>query len=216
METYRLFSIILLIIITGIDFYFIETSQEKRRIWTKPFIIPLIILLYTKFTKQVNPSLVIALVFSFFGDSFLLFSEKKIYFQLGLFSFLISHILYIYTFADGLSLGALPSIRNLLFTIPYLIYIWIFFKKLKPYLAHYLIPVILYTIVIVGMSYINLLRFLTTRSFYSWLPFIGSLFFIISDSLLAIRNFKYGQKKGWITVMLSYVLGQLFIILGFI
>ena len=146
----------------------------------------------------------------------MLFSEKKIYFQLGLFSFLISHILYIYTFAGGLSLGASPSIRNLLFTIPYLIYIWAFFKKLKPYLAHYLIPVILYTIVIVGMSYISLLRFLTTHGFYSCLPFIGSLFFIISDSLLAIRNFKYGQKKGWITVMLSYVLGQLFIILGFI
>ena len=146
----------------------------------------------------------------------MLFSEKKIYFQLGLFSFLISHILYIYTFAGGLSSGALPSIRNLLFTIPYLIYIWIFFKKLKPYLAHYLIPVILYIIVIIGMSYISLLRFLTTRGFYSCLPFIGSLFFIISDSLLVIRNFKYGQKKGWITVMLSYVLGQLFIILGFI
>ncbi len=216
MDTYRLFSIILLIIITGMDFYFIGTSQEKRRIWTKPFIIPLIILLYIQFTKQVNQSLVIAMIFSFFGDSFLLFSEKKIYFQLGLFSFLISHILYIYTFASGLSLGALSPIRNLLFTIPYLIYIWIFFKKLKPYLVHYLIPVILYTIIIVGMSYTSLLRFWATRGFYFWLPFIGSLFFIISDSLLAIRNFRYGQKKGWIIVMLSYVLGQLFIVLGFI
>ena len=110
MDTYRLFSIILLIIITGIDFYFIETSQEKRRIWTKPFIILLIILLYTQFTKQVSPSLVIALIFSFLVTPFWLFSEKKIYFQLGLFSFLISHILYIYTFAGGLSSGALPSI----------------------------------------------------------------------------------------------------------
>ncbi|HNR65059.1 MAG TPA: lysoplasmalogenase [Atribacterota bacterium] len=215
MGTLRLFSIIFLTVIAGADLYLIGTSQEKKRIWTKPFIIPLIIFIYSQYAKQINYSLVMALAFSFFGDFFLLFSEKKIFFQTGLFSFLMSHILYIYTFTGTISLSNVPPIRYLVLIIPYLIYILVFLKILKPYLENYLIPVILYTITIAGMSYASLLRFWTTTGFYFWLPFIGSLFFIISDSLLAIRNFRYGQKKGWITVMLSYILGQLFIVMGF-
>jgi len=66
-----------------------------------------------------------------------------------------------------------------------------------------------------GMSYASLLRFGGIRGHVFWLPFIGSLFFILSDSLLAIRNFRYRQKKGWVSVMLSYVLGQLLIAMGF-
>ena len=215
MGTLRLFSIIILTVIAGTDIYLIGTSQEEKRFWTKPLIIPLIIFIYSQSAEQINYFLVMALVFSFFGDFFLLFSEKKICFQTGLFSFLMGHILYIYTFSRGISLSNVPPIRYLVPIIPYLFYISIFLIRLRPYLKHYLIPVILYTITIVGMSYTSLLRFWTVSGHYFWLPFIGSLFFIISDSLLAVRNFRYGQKKGWITVMLSYILGQLFIVMGF-
>ena len=209
-----LLSIILLILIIATDLYFIRTSQEKKRFWTKPFIIPLIILLYIQVAKQVNLSLIIALMFSFLGDFFLLFSEKKLFFYSGLFSFLTSHILYIYTFTGDISLKFIPLFSYLLI-IPYLIYAWIFLVKLKPYLSHYLIPVILYIITIMGMSYTSLLRFWATQGYHFWLPFIGSLFFVFSDSLLAIRNFKYKRKKGWVMVMLTYILGQLFIVIGF-
>lgn len=215
MNIFRLFSIIILTVIAGVDLYLIGTYQEKKRIWTKPFIIPLIIFIYSQYAKQIDYSLVMALVFSFFGDFFLLFSEKKVCFQTGLFSFLMSHILYTYTFAKVISLGEISLIWYLIIIIPYLIYISVFLKILKPYLENYLIPIILYAITIAGMSYTSLLRFWATSGFYFWLPFIGSLFFIISDSLLAVRNFRYGQKKGWITVMLSYILGQIFIVMGF-
>lgn len=197
--------------IAGADIYLIGTSQEKKRLWTKPFIT----LIYSQSVEQINYFFVVALVFSFFGDFFLLFSEKKIYFQTGLFSFLMSHILYIYTFTGTISLSNAPPIRYLVLIISYLFYVSIFLIRLGPYLRHYLIPVILYTITIVGMSYTSLLSFWAVSGYYFWLPFIGSLFFIISDSLLAIRNFRFGQKKGWITVMLSYILGQLFIVMGF-
>lgn len=216
MDLYRFLSIIFLILVTSFDFYFIRTSQEKKRYWTKPFIIPGIVFLYLQFSHHYYVFLLAALLFSFFGDCFLLFSEKKLFFQLGLLAFLTSHILYIYTFAENISLSKMFSFWSLLLIVPYMIYSWCFFRYLRLYLGHYFIPVILYMITIMGMSYSSLLRFWTIRGFSFWLPFVGSLFFIVSDTLLAIRNFKYNQRKGWVNVMFTYVLGQLFIILGFL
>ncbi|HPK87657.1 MAG TPA: lysoplasmalogenase [Atribacterota bacterium] len=211
----RLFTIILLTLITTSDLYFIKTAQEEKRIWTKPLIVPFVVLLYIQFTRQVNLTLLMAFLFSFLGDSFLLFSEKKLFFSAGIFAFLISHIWYIYTFTASLAFNAISAVGYLFPAMPYLIYTWIFFKRLKPFLGHYIIPVILYIVTIMGMSYASLLRFGGIRGHVFWLPFIGSLFFILSDSLLAIRNFRYRQKKGWVSVMLSYVLGQLLIAIGF-
>lgn len=215
MDTYGIVIIISFTVITIIDLYLIKTSQEGKRVWTKPLIIPILALLYIYFIKQINITLLLALFFSFAGDTFLLFSEKKLFFQLGLFSFLTSHILYICTFTAHLSLEMIPVTTYILLTIPYLVYALGFLKTLRPYIGHYLIPVILYVVTIVGMSYTSLLRFWFIQGLSFWLPFLGSLFFVISDSQLAIRNFRYGQKKGWVTVMLTYVLGQLLIVLGF-
>ena len=214
MKIYQYLPIICLILFAACDFYLIKTTQEKKRILTKPFIVPGIAFLYFQFSEQVHPFLLGALLFSFFGDCFLLFSEKKWFFRLGLFSFLTSHMLYIYTFVEDISLNEISSFWYLLLLVPYLIYARVLIKYLIPHVGAYLIPVILYTITIMGMSYSSLLRFWAIYGFSFWLPFIGSLFFIVSDTLLAIRNFKYGQRKGWVSVMITYVSAQCLIVFG--
>jgi uncharacterized membrane protein YhhN len=215
MNMLKCLSILFFVAITCTDLYLISINQEKKRYLTKPFLIPGLVLLYFLFARQYNIFLLAALLFSFLGDCFLLFSEKKLFFQLGLFAFLTSHMLYIYTFSEKIPLSKIFSLWSLLLIIPYLIYAWYFFRYLRPYVGHYFFPVILYIVTIMGMSYSSLLRFWTIRGLLFWFPFIGSLFFIASDTLLAIRNFKYGKKKGWVIVMITYVLGQLLIILGF-
>jgi len=209
-------AIIFFVIVTFIDLYLISNNEEKKRYFTKPLIIPGIILIYLLFAHQYNKFLLLALLFSFFGDLLLLFSEKKLFFRLGLFAFLSSHIFYIYTFIEKISFNRISSFWIPLAFIPYFIYAWKIFRDLRPYLEHYFIPVILYIVTIIGMSYASLFRFWTSQGPSYWLPLIGSIFFIISDTLLATRNFKYGQKKGWMSVMTSYVLAQLFIMIGFI
>jgi uncharacterized membrane protein YhhN len=202
--------------VTFIDLYLIGNKQEKKRYFTKPLIVPGIIFIYLLFAHQYNKFLLLALLFSFFGDLLLLFSEKKLFFRLGLFAFLSSHIFYIYTFVENISFNRISSFWLLFVLVPYFIYAWKIFRDLRPYLGNYSIPVILYIVTIIGMSYASLFRFWTSQGISFWFPFIGSLFFIISDSLLATRNFKYGQKKGWVSVMATYVLAQLFIMIGFI
>ena len=124
--------------------------------------------------------------------------------------------IYIYTFLENIAFNKISSFWIPLALIPYLIYAWKIFRDLKPYLEHYFIPVILYIVTIIGMSYASLFRFWTSQGISFWFPLIGSIFFIISDTLLATRNFRYGKKKGWVSVMISYVLAQLFIMIGFI
>jgi len=209
-------AIIFFVIVTFIDLYLISNNEEKKRYFTKPLIIPGIILIYLLFAHQYNKFLLLALLFSFFGDLLLLFSEKKLFFRLGLFAFLSSHIFYIYTFIENIPFNRISPFWIPLVFIPYIIYAWKIFRDLRPYLEHYFIPVILYIVTIIGMSYASLFRFWTSQGLSYWLPLIGSIFFIISDTLLATRNFKYGQKKGWVSVMISYVLAQLFIMIGFI
>jgi len=215
MNMLKCLSILFFVAITCTDLYLISINQEKKRYLTKPFLIPGLVLLYFLFARQYNIFLLAALLFSFLGDCFLLFSEKKLFFRLGLFSFLTSHLLYMYTFSEKIPLSKISSLWSLLLIIPYLIYACLFLRDLKPHLGHYFFPVILYMITIIGMSYSSLLRFWTIRGLLFWSPFIGSLFFVASDTLLAIRNFKYGQKKGWVLVMATYILGQLLIMLGF-
>lgn len=209
-------AIIFFAAITFIDLYLIGNKQEKKRYFTKPLIVPGIILIYLLFAHQYNKFLLLALLFSFFGDLLLLFSENKLFFRLGLFAFLSSHIFYIYTFVENISFNRISSFWLLLVLVPYCIYAWEIFRDLRPYLGHYSIPVILYIVTIIGMSYASLFRFWTSQGISFWFPFIGSLFFIISDTLLATRNFKYGQKKGWVSVMATYILAQLLIVFGFI
>jgi len=209
-------AIVFFVIVTFIDLYLINSKQEKKRLFTKPLIVPAIILIYILFSHQYNKFLLLALLFSFFGDLLLLFSEKKLFFRLGLFAFLSSHLFYIYTFVENIPFNRISPFWILLVFIPYIIYAWKIFRDLRPYLEHYFIPVILYIVTIIGMSYASLFRFWTSQGPSYWLPLIGSIFFIISDTLLATRNFKYGQKKGWMSVMTSYVLAQLFIMIGFI
>lgn len=123
---------------------------------------------------------------------------------------------YIYTFVENIAFNRISSFWISLALIPYLIYAWKILKNLRPYVGHYFIPVILNIFTILGMSYSSLFRFWTSQGIPFWFPFIGSLFFIISDTLLATRNFRYRQKKGWVSVMATYVLAQLFIMIGFI
>ena len=209
-------AIIFFVVVSFIDLYLISISEKKKRYFTKPLIVPGIILVYHLFAHQYNKFIFLALLFSFLGDLLLLFSEKKLFFRLGLFAFLSSHIFYIYTFVENMSFNKISPFWFLLVLVPYFIYAWKILRDLRPYLDHYFIPVILYIVTIIGMSYTSLFRFWTTQGISFWFPFIGSIFFILSDTLLATRNFRYGQKKGWVSIMATYILAQLFIMVGFI
>ena len=209
-------AVFLFIFISSIDLIMIVQKQEIRRNYTKPLIIPAIFFFYLQWSTHYQYWLLFALFFSFLGDLLLLFSEKKHYFRGGLFAFLCSHISYCALFISDLSFQSIIHSPLTWSVFLYLFFAGWFLYYLRAYLGHYRLAVLFYSITIMTMSYTSLLRYEMMQGINFWFPWIGTLFFILSDTLLAFRNFKYGQKKGWVSVMATYILAQFFITLGYL
>jgi len=67
-----------------------------------------------------------------------------------------------------------------------------------------------------SMSTVSLLRTPGFSGAGFYLPFIGSLFFMASDSILAIDTFRSKMPRGDVYIMSAYVTAQVLIVAGMI
>ncbi len=154
---------------------------------------------------------ILALLFSLIGDIALMFdSIDPIYFILGLASFLLAHVMYILTFLKHRNTKKNP----IGFMTILLLYALALFYLLKNNLGDLLLPVIIYMLVILGMSSTAYLRqnMVNKTSFY-WV-FVGAILFMVSDSILALNKFYQPLPLSTVSIMLSYALAQFCIISG--
>ena len=161
--------------------------------------------------------ILIALIFSWGGDLFLMFDEQyPLLFIFGLASFLISHLLYIFAFNQS----AHPPLNvPLIKKHPWIIFLLIVFgsyvfKKLQPGLGEMVVPVIVYLIAILSMFVFALNRWgkVSNHSFL-WIT-AGALFFILSDSILAFDKFHDPIKNAHLFIMATYMFAQYSIVRG--
>ncbi len=202
---------IIFIIVSTIHILSVKKENEIGKRLTKPLLMPLLIFIYVISEKNPHAFVIAALLAGFLGDVFLM--GNKGFFIAGLLSFLIGHIFYILVFAKSIY----PFKLNYIFIIVALFYIsyGIFIlNKLRPFLNAMKIPTLLYLISILGMSFTSLVRINNFNNYGDWLTFIGSILFVISDTLLAFNIFKAHSKIREVYVMLTYILAQTFIILG--
>ncbi|SKC09197.1 Uncharacterized membrane protein YhhN [Soonwooa buanensis] len=186
------------------DLLFIVLGREQLRLFSKTLLMPLLLVFYwlaSQKSNQPKQNLFIAgLILSWFGDVFLLFDWG---FIAGLGSFLLAHICYIFCLKK-------LSISKALWSLPLIIiYLFTFLTFLFPHLGDMKIPVILYALCISGMLYFSLKTKQT-------LLIIGAVFFVISDSVLAINLFVNPSKILGFLVMFTYVLAQTFLAFGFL
>lgn len=145
------------------------------------------------------------LIFSLAGDCFLMLKPQK--FIAGLISFLIAHIVYcigFYQLIDGpLNIGALW-----IMLIPILGYYGFLYNglgKLK-------IPVAIYVGAILTMTYLSFNVYQQHNTVIALLGFVGALFFMLSDSLLALNKFKLPFKLAQPAILSTYYLAQWLIV----
>jgi len=182
---------------------------------TKPLIILSLIgfiIVSTKGTScKFKRLILIALLFSWFGDLFLMIDEQyPVLFIFGLASFLISHLLYIFAFNQS----AHPPLNvPLIKRHPWIIFLLIvfgsyIFKILQPGLGEMVVPVIIYLIAILSMFVFALNRWgKVSKQSFLWITF-GALFFIISDSILAFDKFHMHIKNAHLFIMVTYMFAQ--------
>ncbi len=153
--------------------------------------------------------IIIGLLLGASGDFFLEFSPDT--FLIGLVSFLIGHIFYILAF---LSDCRRPAWGVAIFAYLYGVAIYSFLDMGD--MGDMALPVLLYILVIATMLWRAAARFhapgVNQKSAKAGL--LGSLFFVGSDSLLAITLFVYALPYAGIVIIIAYWLGQLGITLA--
>ena len=182
---------------------------------TKPSILIALLLFFWTQSSIINKSIriltLIALVFSLLGDVLLMFVDlSPNYFMMGLIAFLIAHVFYILVFLKHRDKSKQP----LWFGLLLIVYCIGMFYGLKDGLGEMLIPVLIYMLVILTMA---ITAFWRNNSVGKWsyvLVFFGALFFMMSDSLLAINKFHTTLPLSNVSIMLTYALAQFFIVSG--
>ncbi len=197
------------------DLFFIYFNQPQLRWFTKPLLMPLLMLGFYVSTSQRNTRsflLIIAALFLSWGGDVLLQMEGM--FIPGLVSFLLAHIFYIIYFVKtGKETKGLMQQKPVI-ALAVLIYILIFLWLLFPYLDALKIPVTVYGITIGSMLLLALNTKHKLQDKTASLFIFGAVLFVISDSVLAVNLFAYKHLVLGLVVMITYAAAQYLIVKG--
>lgn len=148
--------------------------------------------LSTNFTKLI----LLALAFCLLGDVLLL---NQAYFVFGLVAFLLAHILFIVAFIKHKGFWFHWVSFVILFLIGGAIFFW-----LKPDLGDFMVPVLFYVLVITAMAWQGIGLYLKDKGkAYVWIAW-AVLFFMLSDTMLAINKFKAPFDYASVLILVTY------------
>lgn len=185
---------------------------------TKPMLVALLLVWFLSVTYKratIRYWVVLALVFSWLGDVFLMVPETgSNYFILGLSGFLIAHILYIIFFLR-IRKHENPVQRWLIpvfiLVVAYSLSLLLF---LLPTLGPLKIPVALYGLTISVMFLMAIHAISISKGPTAYWFMAGALLFVLSDSMLAINKFHAAFPGADIGIMVTYGLAQLALVNG--
>jgi uncharacterized membrane protein YhhN len=205
------------LIVSGVYLLIILLGHEDIAWYIKPFLIPFLILtvyFHRDFTSK--KYLLTALIFSWFGDIILLFSDRdERYFIAGLVAFLLSHLAYILLFNKQIKPKNTKSKAVFWIGVTSIIaYLIIMMAMLLPTLDDLIIPVFVYALVISTMLLFAFKGFLIWDTPANWFILIGAIVFVSSDSILAFN--KFYQPVAWSSflIMITYLAAQYLIVIG--
>lgn len=190
--------------VSFLDIYGVYIDSSVLQYIFKPLIMISLLLLYGFSAKIKNKWFILALSFSFIGDVLLL--DKQNLFIFGIAAFLLTQILYIKIILDQLkkSTFRLRFISTIPFAIFYILLIWKLWKNLN----EFLIPVIIYGLVISIFGIFSFLNHQMSKTKISRILLMGAVLFIASDSMIALHKFNSSRNFYPVAIMITYVLAQ--------
>jgi len=210
-------SLILFFVSTGIHLYGSAISNKKIRNYTKPFILIALLMYYCFASNMIETTVILALIFSWIGDVFLIFKGIK-WFTIGGISFMVSHFFFVLSYQKDVVFSKINIFVIISLALFFGTIVSLLFKKLKDHLPKALFyPMFLYLLINGTMNCFAIFRMLTNTNYLSIITCVGAILFFISDSCLFFVRFKKDCiQKNHFWVMLTYSLGELLIVLGLI
>ncbi|MFH6603688.1 lysoplasmalogenase [Maribacter algicola] len=200
-----------------LDILIVNMGDSEYRLVTKPLILISLLAYFSINGKHLSKSTyyltLAALSLSLMGDISLLFDNRSNqFFILGLVSFLLAHLTYGAVFLKRRN-KKFPIYLYGVLLILIAIGMALFFY-LKNDLGALTYPVVIYILGILFMACTALMRIgKVPSSSFLWV-FIGALFFVASDSVLAINMFKFDVPWANVLVMGTYATAQYLITEG--
>ncbi len=150
----------------------------------------------------------IGLGFSLAGDIALMLRHRR--FALGLACFLAAHLFYIAAFLEP------PSSSPFLLLLAVLLgaYACIIYRALAPSLGRLKPAVLAYLVVLLCMLLAAANRWRAAPAPDTMLPALGAGLFVVSDSLLAVRQFRRDFPSAQALILSAYYAAQTLIALG--
>ena len=195
------------VILGIIDCLNAETGKSR---FAKPLLMPCLIMVLMQ-SREPHMLIAAGLFCGWLGDIALMFHGKKAFIA-GLTAFLCGHIFY------SICFFVMPQASQLLYVFPALLFYALISRMILPKLLPLVrgklkVPVTVYTFVIQFMSFCAFLYDLALPSAGRHMILFGSLFFIVSDTILAFCKFT-GHRQHY--VMETYLAAQALICFGYL
>jgi uncharacterized membrane protein YhhN len=193
----------------------LANDLEGYRFLTKPLIIPILAALYLRMSKGNinwrNDAIFWGLSCSWLGDILL---QKDSLFIPGLLSFLTAHVFYIIFFVRTTSKETSFFKLRPVMLIAVLAYLVELMHLMWPYLGAMKAPVLVYGITISIMLSAAFWQYQKLDDKTALFFILGATLFVASDSILALNRFRSPFEMAGVLIMSTYILAQLFIVLG--
>lgn len=181
---------------------------------TKSLLMPLLAVFYLLEAKPVDPWLLGALAAALVGDVLLLRYDSPPRFLAGQVAFLVGQVLWAVVFLNSTHWLQGVPVWFALVAIPYGAALLLVLARLWKSLAKNRAGFLVYGASILFMSAMALSRVFNFGGPAFWLPFVGSLFFLVSDTTLAFHVFHAKIRHDDLYVMPTYVAAQVLLVLG--
>lgn len=210
---YKVMALILFMMVAIINLFSVKHNYKIGKILSKPLLMPMLLLFYCSSVSSPSIYIISALICGFIGDVFLM--AEGIYVAIGGAAFLAGHIFYSLAFLKLIGFSQIPA-GLYVFVLPYLfiaIYIGMKIKTEKKVIRY---AVYTYVLFISAMSFCSLIALWLGSKSQLLISFIGSILFMVSDSMIALNTFHSFKKYSEFYIMLTYIVAQFFIVLGYI
>lgn len=185
---------------------------QRLRWFTKPLLVPFIIVLYLLLSGEIAGFLLAGLFTGWIGDMFLLSESKKTSIT-GFGFFFLGHILYALAFIQGLPFPSSLSVELFAGVLLFTGMIIVLLMKIKMEGASLYFPVGIYFLALGVMGFCAYYRFVFISGILTGLTFAGVLLFIVSDIIL-IYSMLHKIVHSQAIVMSTYIVAQVLIVAG--
>lgn len=210
---------LLYILLSIVHLSMIYLGKTEWLVISKPLLMPAliaVIIVQTKLKNSLIKWLLAGVFFGWLGDFFLM-QQGQLFFGLGLFSFLIGHLIYIYVFANEVTSKRKTHylLEKPYWILPYIAFWILSINLLSKYIEEFpVFPIYLYAFIIFLMSIFAINRWYVASKFSWIMVFLGSLLFIISDLALSVKVFIAPFDNSSLLIMCTYLAAQGLIVFG--